>query len=484
MDGIFGFLPATYIYDKVVVNFGVSRVVYKMKSNLTEGNILKKLIIMALPIMGTSLIQMAYNLTDMIWVGVLGSRAVTAIGTAGFFTWLAFAFIIIPKIGAEVGVAQSIGRKDLRETKSYIRHSVQMNVVLASLYGAVLIVFRKPLIGFFNIKGDDIVSMAISYLVIVSAGMVFFFLPPVLTSIFNGHGDSRTPFLINTIGLFTNIVLDPLLILGIGPFPKLGVAGAAVATIFSQFVVSMTFIFVIKKKTDFFDGLSFLQKPDWRHIQRIFKLGIPVALQSGAFTLIAMVIARILADWGPTPIAVQSVGSQIESISWMTAGGFQTALSAFVGQNYGAKKWDRIYRGYFTAIGIISVIGIITSSLLIFLPGPIFSIFIREPKVIQDGIVYLQILGLSQLFMCIEITTSGAFNGLGKTVPPSVVGIILNALRIPGALLLSLSLGLKGVWWSISLSSILKGVVLTSWFIIFLSRHPEIKGRKLADMSK
>lgn len=455
-----------------------------MNSNLTEGHILKKLVIMALPIMGTSFIQMAYNLTDMIWVGALGSRAVTAIGTAGFFTWLAFAFIVIPKIGAEVGVSQSVGRKDKEETRNYIRHSIQMNVVLAVLYGVVLILFRKQLIGFFHIKGDDIVSMAISYLVIVSFGIVFFFLPPVLTSIFNGHGDSRTPFLINTIGLFTNILLDPLLILGIGPFPKMGVAGAAIATIFAQFVVTMTFIFIIRKRTDYFTGLNFLQKPDWRHIKRIVKLGLPVALQSGAFTLIAMVIARILARWGSTPIAVQSIGAQIESISWMTAGGFQTALSAFVGQNYGAKKWDRIYKGYFTALGIITIIGIITTSLLVFLPRPIFSIFIREPKVVQEGIIYLKILGLSQLFMCIEMTTAGAFNGLGKTVPPSVVGIVLNTLRIPGALILSVGLGLTGVWWSISLSSIFKGLILVSWFIIFLNRHPEIRSKRLAAIAE
>ena len=455
-----------------------------MKNDLTEGNILKKLFILALPIMGTSLIQMAYNLTDMIWVGVLGSRAVTAIGTAGFFSWLAFAFIIIPKIGAEVGVAQSVGRKDVNETKSYIRHSIQMNVVLAALYGITMMVFRKQLIGFFHIPGDDIVSMATSYLFIVSMGMIFFFMPPVLTSIFNGHGDSRTPFMINTIGLSVNIILDPLLILGIGPFPQLGVAGAAVATIFAQFVVSMVFIFIIRKKTDFFVGINFLQKPDWKHIEKIVKLGMPVALQSGLFTIIAMIIARILSRWGATPIAVQSVGSQIESISWMTAGGFQTALSAFVGQNYGAKKWERIYKGYFTAVGIIAIMGIITSCLLIFFPGPIFSIFIREPKVIQEGIIYLRILGASQLFMCIEITTAGAFNGLGKTVPPSIVGIMLNAMRIPGALLLSISLGLTGVWWSISISSILKGLILTTLFIIFLHRHPEIRGRNFIGFRK
>ena len=450
-----------------------------MRNDLTEGNILKKLIVLALPIMGTSLIQTAYSLTDMIWVGTLGSRAVTAVGTAGFFTWFAFAFITIPQIGAAVGVSQSVGKKDVKETKSYIRHSIQINLVFAILYGVVMIIFRKQLIGFFNIKATDIVSMASTYLAIVASGMIFFFMPPVLTAIFNGHGDSRTPFRINTIGLVVNIILDPALILGLGPFPRMGVPGAAVATIFAQFVVTITFIFVIRKKTDYFVDLNFLQKPDWKHIGKIVRFGLPVAVQSGVFTFIAMIIARILSRWGSTPIAVQSVGAQIESISWMTAGGFQTALSAFVGQNFGAKKWDRIYSGYFTALGIIAVIGTMTTCLLIFLPGPIFSIFISEKAVIKDGIIYLKILGVSQLFMCLEITTAGAFNGLGRTMPPSIVGIVLNAMRIPGALLLSMAIGLSGVWWSISLSSIIKGLILTSWFILFLKRHPEIRGRKV-----
>lgn len=420
-----------------------------MKIDLTEGNIFKKITILALPIMGTSLIQSAYSMTDMIWVGRLGSRAVTAVGTAGVFTWFAFAFITIPQIGAAVGVSQSVGRKDVKETKNYIRHSLQMNLVFAILYGVTMIIFRKQLIGFFNIKGDDIVSMASNFLAIVSSGMIFFFLPPVFTAIFNGHGDSRTPFRINIIGLMINIILDPFLILGLGPFPRMGVPGAAISTIFAQFVVTIIFIFVITKKTDYFDQLNFLQKPDWDHMIKILKFGMPVA--------------------------VQSVGSQIESITWMTAGGFQTALSAFIGQNFGAKKWDRIYKGYFTAISIITVFGTITSFFLIFFPGPIFSIFISEKAVIKDGIVYLRILGVSQIFMCIEMTTAGAFNGLGRTVPPSIVGIVLNALRIPGAPLLSTVLGLSGVWWSISISSILKGIILTSWFIIFIGRHPEIR---------
>ncbi|MCC5909601.1 MAG: MATE family efflux transporter [Clostridiaceae bacterium] len=423
--------------------------------------------------MGTSFVQLAYNMTDMLWIGRVGSNAVAAIGTAGFFTWLAFAFILIPKIGAEVGVSQSIGREDVKEAKRYIRHTLQLVVFLALLYGSILIVFRRSLIGFFNIDNVEVTEMAISYLVIISFGMVFYFTNPVLTGILNGYGNSRTPFMINGIGLMINMVLDPLMILGLGPFPALGIKGAAIATVIAQSSVTMIFLYsIMKVKGEVFSGLALLKKPDLSHMRSIVKLGLPAGLQSALFTIFSMFIARIVAQWGAVPIAVQRVGSQIEALSWMTAGGFSTALSAFVGQNYGAEKWERVEKGYYTALKIVSVFGLGVTALLIFAAGPIFSIFLPEPEAVAYGIVYLQILGLSQLFMCIEITTSGAFNGLGRTIPPSIVGITMNGLRIPAALILSsTALGLNGVWWSISISSVLKGIILVAWFMILLKRQ-------------
>jgi putative MATE family efflux protein len=451
------------------------------QNNLTEGKILNALVKLAIPIIGTSFVQMAYNMTDMIWIGRMGSKAVAAVGTAGFFSWLAYAFILIPKIGAQVGVAQSVGKKDLDGAGKYITHTIQLNIFLALAYGLCLILLRRPLISFFNIGDAWTISKAASYLVIVSLGMVFYFMNPIFTAIFNGYGDSRTPFNINVVGLITNMVLDPILIFGVGPVPALGVEGAAIATIFAQFVVTMVFIYNIRGKVQIFTGINLFQKPDLKFMNSIIKLGMPVALQSGLFTLISMVIARIISNWGPIPIAVQKVGAQIESISWMSAEGFEAALGAFVGQNFGAKKWGRIHSGYYTAIGIAAATGLFSTCLLIFGARQVFSIFIQEKEAIGYGVQYLRILGLSQLFMCIEITTAGAFHGLGRTIPPSVVGVVFNALRIPAAMFLSSStlLGLNGVWWSISVSSILKGIVLTSWFVILLKRNPGLAGKKL-----
>lgn len=442
-------------------------------NRLTEGGILQALVKLALPIMGTSFAQMAYNLIDIFWIGKVGSNAVAAVGTAGFFTWLGMAFIIIPKIGAEVGVAQSIGRNDKDEVKNYIRHNLQLIVFLALIYSSILLLFRHQLIGFFNIEDLEVVNMSISYLVIIASGLVFYFINPVFTAIFNGYGDSTTPFFINLVGLVLNILLDPILILGLGPIPAMGVVGAAIATISAQSVVTLIFIFRIRKNVSMFEKVNFLKKPNLYFLWRIAKLGLPVAVQSASFTFFAMIIARIIAYWGPIPIAVQKVGSQIEAISWMTASGFQTALGAFVGQNYGAKKWNRIFKGYISALGIVSIIGIFATCLLIFGAKPLFSAFINEEEAIRHGVTYLQILGLSQFFMCIEIATAGAFNGLGKTIPPSIVSITFTGLRVPAALILSAEtlLGLEGVWWSISMSSIFKGIILTSWFAIVLLKN-------------
>ena len=442
---------------------------------LTEGSITGTLVKLAIPIMATSFVQMAYNMMDMIWLGRVGTGAVAAAGTAGFFTWLGSALFMISKIGAEVGVAQSFGKDDMEAAKKYVSNTIQLDIIIALIYSLILIVFRHEIIGFFNLGNIEVIQMAIDYLVIISLGLVFYFLNPVFSGIYNGSGDSTTPFKVNVVGLIINMILDPLMIMGIGPFPIMGIKGAALATIIAQFIVTIIFI-IISKNSNLFIHLNIFKVPDKDYIKMIFKLGLPAALQTGLFASIAMVIARIIANWGSTPIAVQNVGSQIESISWMTAGGFSTAISAFVGQNYGAGKWDRIKEGYRKGLLIVGTIGIFATVLLIFGAKPIFKLFIPHDKeALSMGITYLRILGLSQFFMTIEIGTQGAFYGLGRSIPPAFIGILFNSLRIPASLILSSTfLGLNGVWWSISISSVFKGIVLVIWYISVLKKSPNI----------
>lgn len=457
----------------------MARMKIRDNTDLTSGDIFRALTVLALPIMGTSFIQMAYNLTDMMWVGKIGSNAVAAVGTAGFFLWLADAVITLCRIGAQVYVAQSLGERNQENAKKYAENSIQLTLIFAVLYSFLILILRHELIGFFNLEDKEVIDEAVVYLSIVASGLIFTFINPIFTAIFNGAGISRIPFIINAIGLVTNMILDPILIFGIGPFPEMGVAGAALATVLSQVVVTVIFIVSLKKHDEiYYFKINIFTRAEFQKFKAIIKLGFPVAAQEGLFALIAMVIARIIAAYGPTAVAVQKVGSQIESLSWMTAGGFSTALGAFVGQNYGAKKYDRIIKGYKSALISSCSIGALATILFIFLGGPIFSIFLSEKEAIDMGVVYLQVLGISQCFMSLEITTQGAFNGLGRTSIPSAVGIIFNALRIPAAWLLSgyTPLGLNGIWWAISISSVFKGTVLSLLFYFIVIKKYDKHG--------
>ena len=463
----------------------------KERIDLTEGRIADKLIKLAIPIMATSFIQMAYNLTDMLWVGRAGSSAVAAVGTAGFFSQLAVALATVSKVGAEIKVSQSIGRKDEKATKKYITTSLQIIIVTSLIMGLIILAFKTKFLGFFGLENEEVLSMANTYLSVIAAGMVITNLIPVFTAIFNGSGNSKTPFLINTIGLVVNMLLDPILIFGLGPIPKLGVLGAALATIGSQAIVVTYFVISMIRSKEKYLKINLLSKIDLEAVKSLCKLGLPSGIQNGLFTVFSILIARIIAGWGEVPIAVQKVGCQIEAITWMTAGGFSTALSSFVGQNYGAKKFDRIKKGYKATIMIAGVVGILSTLILVVGGEWIFSLFINEPEAIVLGKDYLRIMGYTQLFMCLEITTVGLFNGVGKTTIPALVSIILTGSRIPMAIILSRPslLGLNGVWWSISITMVLKGVTIVGilWYLVktkrFLHNKDEVFEENKSELS-
>lgn len=448
----------------------------KKKIDLLEGPIAGTLAKLAFPIMGTSLIQMGYNLVDMIWIGKLGSGAVAAVGAAGMFMWLANGVTTIPKIGGQVTVAQKLGSNETEEAAEYGRCALRMGAFLGILYGILSVLFSSQMIGFFQLNHKEVIQDARTYLLITCGLVVFSFLDQVIGGILAAMGNTVTTFRVTTVGLLINLVLDPVLIFGIGPIPGMKVAGAAAATVLAQMIVFVLYLKAVWNEPVIFKNLHLMKSSRGEHVKTIVKIGFPSAVQDALFSAISMVIARLVASWGDAAVAVQKVGSQIESISWMMAGGFSTAVNAFIAQNYGAGKIERIKKGYRTALVIMGAWGIFTSMLLWIFPKFFFSIFITEPDVIPMGVDYLRIIGISELFMCLEGAATGAFQGLGKTVPPSVTGIVFNALRIPAAMLLSkTSLGLNGIWWVLSFSCVFKGTILPLWYHIAFKKI-KIKG--------
>lgn len=422
------------------------------KMDLTTGDIKKILLSLAFPIFGSSFLQMTYGLVDMFWVGKIGSDAVAAVGTASFFINLGYAINSMIVIGAGIKVSHVIGAKDIENTKEYIKASCTLNFFMAISFIIPILIFSKNLVKFFNLE-NEVEKMARIYLIISAIGLIFKFFNFLYTRILNSYGESKLPFKISIVGVVLNIILDPIFIF----IFDWGVAGAAMATVLAEGINTYLFI---KKSKDYFKLESYISK-SWNKMKEMMYLGSPIALQRVLFTGFGIAIAKIISQWGPDAIAAQKIGVQIESITFIAIGGLQGAVSSFIGQNYGANIGDRIKSGYKIAMHICTGIGIVTTGIFVFFPQYLVRIFVEKPETVEMSINYMRIIGLSQLFMCYEIVTNGAFSGVGKPKIPSIISIIFTFLRIPAALVLSREeyFGLNGVWISISLSSVIKGVL-------------------------
>lgn len=441
--------------------------------NLLEGSILGKLSVLALPIMMTAFVQMAYNLVDMVWIGQLGSNAVAAVGAAGTYLWIADSCTSVAKTGGQIKVAHSIGEGNPKKAKQFGASAFQMGVSIIMICILFVLFGHQLMVGVFQFTEEQVHVDAVNYLLITgTVGVLFSTINQIFTGLYTGIGDSKTPFLANAVGLVINLVMDPVLIFGIGFIPAMGVIGAAVATAGAQGVVTLLFLLISYKRGGLFQGMPVFRKPKMDYIKQVWKLGFPVGLQNVFMSGLSLIIASMIAAWGADAIAVQKVGGQVESIAWMIAGGFSMAVNSFIGQNYGAGKMQRVRKGYNAAMTLMVIWGLLCSLVLIVFPEFLFQIFIRETDVLDMGVSYLRILGVCQLCVCMEGCSTGAFNGLGETRIPSAVSIVFNLARIPMAILLPMTpLGLDGIWWALTISAILKGVVLTAWYLLYVHKR-------------
>ena len=441
--------------------------------NLTSGPIHRQLFNLAVPIMGTSFVQMAYSLTDMAWVGRLGSESVAAIGSVGILTWMTNSISLLNKVGSEVSVGQSIGAQNAPDARSYASHNLTLSLVISICWGLILFVFAEPIMQIYKLE-PAITAKAVNYLRIVATAFPFIFLSASFTGIYNASGQSKIPFMISGIGLLLNMILDPLFIFGFG----WNTEGAAIATWVSQATVLGLFIYRLKKRKEVLGGFAFFTKLESRFVKRIFKLGLPVAILNTLFSIINLFMARTASLYGGhIGLMTLTAGGQLEAIAWNTSQGFSTALSAFVAQNYAAGKNDRVLGAYATTLKMTAVFGTFCTLLFVFWGSELFSLIVPDPQAYKAGGVFLRIDGYSMLFMMLEITTQGLFYGTGRTIPPAVISIGFNTLRIPLAMLLaSIGMEITGVWWAISLTSIAKGITSAAWFAVLKRRILVTKG--------
>jgi putative MATE family efflux protein len=411
----------------------------------------------------TGLLRSFYFLTDSYWVGHLGPEALAAIGGSAFGWWIMAQLTDLPGTGIHSLVAQHEGAGEPER----IPFTTSQGLWISLAISVLLVAFAWPYCHlYFDLLGFDPAGLpyklGTEYLgaSLLGAGSLALF--SVVGAAFRGIGDTRTGMWIALLVGLLNLGLDPLLIWGGGVIPALGIAGAAWATAVSNLLGAAIGFAVLARR-----GLVLkLLAPHLPSILRITRIGTPVAMAGIGFSLIYVLLGRIINSFGEHHMAALGIGHRLESLAFMVTIGFMVGASTMVGQYVGAGDAAGARRCAHTAARLCAATMLPIGLGLFIFAEPLCAFFTDDLDVIEAGVIYLRIQTPFMLFMALEIVYEGAFTGSGDTMPTFWVTGVGTAARIPLALLLvhEFDLGIEGVWYAIAVTTGIKGLVMMDWF--------------------
>lgn len=396
-------------------------------NQITEGVIWKQLLLFFFPILLGTFFQQMYNTIDTLIVGrFVGTYALAAVGATGHLTYLFIGFFTGVGSGATVIISQRFGAKD----DEGVRRAVHTGIALSLVSGLIMTavgVTAAPLMLTAMGTPADIYEDARLYITVYFAGILGLVLYNIGSGILRALGDSKRPMIYLIVCCVANTLLD---ILFIAVF-QWGVAGAALATTFSQIFSAVLVIIRLMRMTG--PSKLYLRRIRFHMdtLKNILRIGIPVGLQSTMGSLSNLIVQSAVNSFGSTLVAAWTVHGRIDAIVWMVSGAFSVAITTFVGQNFGAQKYDRVRKSVRTCLGMsIGIMAVISAMLLIF-ARPLFGFFTEEPTVIEQGMVVMgYIAPFYLLWMPIEVI-SGTMYGVGESVlPVTVSGVGLCGVRV------------------------------------------------------
>ena len=425
-------------------------------TGIIDGPLRPAILRLALPAVGTTLFQVLFNITDTFWVGrTLGPDALAAVSLASYTVW------VIVSIGELVGVgltavsARRHGEGDPERAASAAGTALVMALVLGVVIAIGGILSLPAIFRLMNAQGV-VAELAREFLVIQLLGAVLIYGYFVVTAAFRSAGDTRTPFVILGASVLLNLVLDPVMILGWGPFPALGVYGAALATVLTRGLGFLVGIVLLYRRGGIRLGLSL---PVARTIARI---GLPTMLTGVLFSVIYMLLVRVVGRFGTPAIAALGVGHKIEGISYMICVGFGLAAETLVGQNLGAGQPRRARQAGWLTARIAAVPACALAVVFLLAPAAIVGVFTDDAGVIRDATLYLRAAAVAQLAMAFENVLEGGLTGAGYTLYTMLAVVGISSLRIPLAGLVAGSFGLAGIWWMLALTAMARAAAMTA----------------------
>lgn len=436
----------------------------RMRGEILNGSIEKTLLKLAYPLVFFNLLFIIYNLTDTFWLGKLGREAVSAPTVSFPFIWTMMSFGAGFAIAGFAFVSQYAGAGQWDKAK----HNIA-NLLTLMFFSS----FTLGIIGFFitpwilHILGvpADAYDNAVVYLRVMFIGIPFSFEGFAFSFALRAIGDTKTPTIINSIAIILNVILDPLLIFGIGPFPRLEILGAALGTIISYSIASILSIYLVFSGKL---GIKFYLsdfKPDFGLYKKMFKIGLPASIGQSLNALGFVVLMGIVSQFGSVVIAAYGIGQRIISLIFTVSDGFSMAMSTMVGQNLGVLNFKRIRKIVNKTI-LINTIFISIPTLLIFLfRTQIIGIFIKDILVINEGAIFYACFLIAMPFFGIFFISTSVVRTAGRTKESMVLGIIrLWGLRVSLAYFLSTLWGSTGIWIGMAMSNIIASILAYFWY--------------------
>lgn len=423
------------------------------------------LLSMSLPPMVSMLIQSMYNIVDSVYLANYSQDALTAVSLAYPLQNLVLAVAVGFGIGINSCIARSLGEKNEKETRAAASHGVVLTAVHSLVFVLVGLFLSGPFIGMFTDSGE-VLSMGTTYsriVICMAFGSLFHIL---IEKIFQATGNMVVPMILQAVGAFVNIILDPILIFGYLGFPRMGVTGAAVATIIGQLLACLLAVVMFMKKdvgvTVSLKGFSF----DKRILKRLYSIGVPAGAMAALPSVMVGLLNGILAGFSQTAVAVLGAYIKLQSFVYMPANGVVQGLRPIVGYCYGAGSYDRIHRAIRAALVTIGAIMAAGTLLFLGLPEFIMSMFHAEGEMMTMGVTALRIISLGFFISTVSLVISGTFEGLGNGVASLVINLIRQFIITPPlAILLSKSMGITGVWAAFPVAEVLAAAAAVLLFL-------------------
>jgi putative MATE family efflux protein len=440
----------------------------KVRRSLTEGSIVGALVRLSIPIVMANILATAYQMTDTFWVGRLSAEAVAAVTLCFPINFLMIAIGAGLPIAGSVLIAQFKGRGEERQMNHVAGQTLLMVLGVSVVLTAIGYWFSEPII---RLMSDDpaVIPDAVRFLQITFVGFVFVFGFFVYQSLTRGLGVVMVPMLIVAVTVLLNFVLDPLFIFGWGPFPAMGVAGAAMATLCTQaLAAAIGFALLFSGRHGLRPGLRDF-RPDLSLLGKTIRLGIPASVEQSMRAMALFVMTLLVSGFGSVAVAAYGVGLRIITFVMIPAMGLSMATTTIVAQNIGAGKMDRAVRTNTIACLIAFFVPTLAGVLLYLFAVPLSTIFVpKGEEAIAESAQFIHIISLAIGCIGLQQVISGTLRGAGNTLAAMVLSIIAAwVIQFPLAYILSrhTSLGLNGLWWAYPISMVVSAVASLLWFI-------------------